>query len=173
MVEKNEIVELTRPSHRFMFLSYNFNYASRVLSIATKVTINQIVFAPVFNTYFFGMQALLAGESLEETWVRIQRTVPTSMVEFGQASGSAVTAFSFAFVPLEFRSVFAGAIAVGWQTYLSFLNRTAEDEERAIKTGVKVQELVGKLEGSMISIRIGRFISGGGGFGLLRRLDMH
>lgn len=38
----------------------------------------------------------------------------------------AVTAFSFAFVPLEFRSLFAGGIAIGWQAYLSALNKRAE-----------------------------------------------
>lgn len=29
----------------------------------------------------------------------------------------------------QYRSVFAGTIAVGWQTYLSWLNRQAEEEE--------------------------------------------
>lgn len=30
------------------------------------------------------------------------------------------------YIPLEYRSVFAGVIAIGWQTYLSYLNRLAE-----------------------------------------------
>lgn len=39
----------------------------------------------------------------------------------------------FAFIPLEYRPVFGGGIAVGWQTYLSYLNRRAEQsmERRA------------------------------------------
>ena len=130
---------------RFMFLSYNFNYASRLLSIATKVTVNQIVYAPTFNTYFFGMQALLAGESLEETWMRVKNTVPTSMVNSVKL-WPAVTAFSFTFIPIEFRSIFVGIIAVGWQTYLSFLNRSAEDEETALKHPTGIQNVVGSLE---------------------------
>ncbi|KAH8900127.1 Mpv17/PMP22 family protein [Thozetella sp. PMI_491] len=134
------------PSYKwFMFLSHNFNYASHVLSIATKVTVNQICFTPIFNSYFFGMQALLAGETLEETWIRIKKTVPISMMNSVKL-WPAVTAFSFTFVPMEFRSVFAGVIAVGWQAYLSFLNRQAEDEERAAKLLDAVQPVVGKLE---------------------------
>lgn len=40
----------------------------------------------------------------------------------------AVTAFSFMYVPPQFRNVFSGVIAVGWQTYLSWLNQKAARE---------------------------------------------
>ncbi len=110
---------------RFVWLSDNFNYPSRILSLATKVVVNQICFTPVFNTYFFGMQALLSGATLPETWERITKTVPVSCVNSCKL-WPAVTAFSFAFLPLEYRPVFGGVIAVGWQTYLSYLNRLAE-----------------------------------------------
>ena len=110
---------------RFVWLSDNFNYPSRLLSLATKVVVNQICFTPVFNTYFFGMQALLSGATLPETWERITKTVPVSCVNSCKL-WPAVTAFSFAFLPLEYRPVFGGVIAVGWQTYLSYLNRLAE-----------------------------------------------
>ena len=114
-----------------MFLSHNFNYPSRVVSVATKVVINQLCFTPVFNSYFFGMQAFLAGDGWDAVLTRIRRTVPVSFVN-SLKLWPAVTAFSFAFIPIEYRSVFAGVIAVGWQTYLAFLNRQAEvDGERA------------------------------------------
>ncbi|KAL1887454.1 hypothetical protein Sste5346_010203 [Sporothrix stenoceras] len=112
----------------FVYLAHNFNYSSRALSLLTKVSINQIVFTPIFNTYFFGMQALLAGESLQQSWARVQQTVPVSVVNSLKV-WPAVTAFSFTFVPLEYRSIFAGVFAVGWQTYLMFLNRKAEKAE--------------------------------------------
>lgn len=63
-----------------MYLSRAFNYPSQLLSLATKVIVNQIVFTPLFNTYFFGMQALLAGDTLLDAWERINNTVPTSFV---------------------------------------------------------------------------------------------
>ncbi|KAL2267338.1 hypothetical protein VTJ83DRAFT_4615 [Remersonia thermophila] len=116
--------------HWFVWLSENFNYRSRLLSIATKVVVNQICFTPVFNTYFFGMQALLSGATLAETWERIVHTVPVSCVNSCKL-WPAVTAFSFAFLPLEYRPVFGGVIAVGWQTYLSYLNRLAEQRVAA------------------------------------------
>lgn len=121
--------------HRFVWLAHSFNYTSRALSIATKVVVNQLCFVPVFNLYFFGMQALLAGENLKRTVEHVRRTVPTSFSNSCKL-WPGVTAINFAFIPLEYRSVFAGAVAVGWQTYLSFLNRQAEmqgEEGRASK----------------------------------------
>lgn len=114
--------------NRFLFLSRNFNYSSWLLSLATKITINQCLFTPLFNTYFFGMQSFLAGDNLPEVWDRIKRTVPTSIVNSLKV-WPAVSAINFTFIPIEYRSVFAGAIAVGWQAYLSWLNRLAEEAE--------------------------------------------
>ncbi|KAL0930644.1 dihydroorotate oxidase [Colletotrichum truncatum] len=119
------------PSYKwFIFLSQNFNYTSRLLSLGTKVVVNQVCFTPIFNSYFFGMQAFLAGDNFEQIIERIRRTVPVSIVNSCKL-WPAVTAFSFSFIPMEYRSVFSGVIAVGWQTYLSFLNRQAEAVEEA------------------------------------------
>ncbi|KAJ2906365.1 Mpv17/PMP22 family protein [Zalerion maritima] len=113
----------------FMWLAHSFNFASsRLLSIATKVVVNQLCFVPVFNSYFFGMQALLSGQSFEHAIDHIKRTVPTSFVNSWKL-WPAVTAINFAFVPMEYRSVFGGVVGVGWQTYLAFLNRQAELQE--------------------------------------------
>lgn len=110
---------------RFMFLSHNFNYSSKLLSLATKIAINQTFFTPLFNSYFFGMQSFLSGGSLSDIVDRIRRAVPTSIVN-SLKLWPAVTAFSFTFIAPEYRSAFAGVIAVGWQTYLAYLNRQAE-----------------------------------------------
>lgn len=128
-----------------MFLSRNFNYASRILSLVTKVVVNQLCFTPVFNSYFFGMQSFLAGDSMAEVWERIRRTVPVSFVN-SLKLWPAVTAFSFTFIPLEYRSIFAGVIAVGWQTYLSFLNRMAEEAEPSRKDEHSAPSLKPKIE---------------------------
>ncbi|KAK6819475.1 hypothetical protein PG987_015958 [Apiospora arundinis] len=117
------------PGHMwFVFLSRNFNYSSKVLSIAIKVAVNQAFFTPVFNTYFFGSQALLSGDTLQQSWDRVCATVPVSVVNSCKI-WPVVTAISFAYLPLEYRALFAGVVAVGWQTYLSFLNRQAEAVE--------------------------------------------
>ncbi|KAI0899553.1 hypothetical protein F4806DRAFT_492546 [Annulohypoxylon nitens] len=112
----------------FVWLSKSLNYGSHIVSIGIKIVVNQMVFTPVFNSYFFGSQALLAGDSVAETWDRIVRTVPVSWMNAWKL-WPAVLAFSFTYVPIAYRSVFSGAVAVGWQTYLSYLNRQAEIEE--------------------------------------------
>lgn len=115
--------------HWFVFLARNFNYTSKVFSIAVKVLVNQAVFTPIFNSYFFGMQSALSGASMREVVERIKHTVPTSLVNSWKL-WPAVTAFSFAFIRLELRPLFAGSIAIGWQAYLSLLNQRAVKMER-------------------------------------------
>ena len=106
----------------------HFNYSSKALSLASKVAVNQLAFTPIFNSYFFGMQSFLSGDDLPEVWERIQRTVPISFVNSCKL-WPAVTAFSFTVIHPQYRSIFAGFVAIGWQTYLSCLNRQAEEAE--------------------------------------------
>jgi hypothetical protein len=119
------------PSYNwFMFLHNNFNFQSKFLSILTKVSVQQAVFTPLFNTYFFSVHSLLAGASLEETFERLKVALPVS-ISNSVKLWPAVTAFSFMYVSPPFRSIFAGVIAVGWQTYLSWLNQKAAREVEA------------------------------------------
>jgi protein Mpv17 len=110
-------------------LGNNFNYGSKTLSIAVKVCVQQAVFTPVFNTYFFGMQAFLTGESPSGIVERIRAAVPVSMLN-SLKLWPAVTAVSFAFIMPQYRFMFSGIFAVCWQAYLSFLNRSEEKIER-------------------------------------------
>ena len=117
--------------NRFMFLGNHFNYpGARIRSITTKVIVQQIVFAPIFNTYFFGMQAILTGERPSGVSQRVKNAVPESVMN-SMKLWPAVTAFSFAFVAAQYRFMFAGIFAVIWQSYLSFLNRREEKDARA------------------------------------------
>jgi protein Mpv17 len=127
-----------------MFLGNHFNYTSKILSLTTKVTVNQLAFTPIFNSYFFGMQSFLSGDSLPEVWERIRRTVPVSFVNSCKL-WPAVTAFSFTFIDPQYRSIFAGFVAIGWQTYLSYLNRQAEEAEGRERVTRKVTEKPEKL----------------------------
>ena len=117
------------PSYKwFLFLGDHFNYRHHITSLCVKILVNQTFFTPVFNTYFFGMQTLLAGGGMEEAWRRVRDTVPVSWRNSWKV-WPAVTAFSFTFVAPQFRSVFAGVVAIGWQTYLSWLNMRAARQE--------------------------------------------
>ncbi|KAI0445878.1 hypothetical protein F4803DRAFT_92416 [Xylaria telfairii] len=109
----------------FSFLARSFNYSSAVVSVGVKVVVNQLTFTPLFNVYFFGAQALLSGDTAAEAWRRVCNTVPVSFINSCKL-WPAVTAFNFAFIPFEYRNIFGGVVAVGWQTYLSYLNGRAE-----------------------------------------------
>lgn len=93
-----------------------------------QVVVNQILFTPIFNSYFFGMHTLLAGASFDEIVERIRNTVPTSWINSCKL-WPAVTAFSFTYIPIQYRSIFGGVIAIGWQTYLNLLNQRAAAQE--------------------------------------------
>ncbi|KAF4301329.1 Protein SYM1 [Botryosphaeria dothidea] len=119
------------PSYRwFIFLGQSFNYSSKLLSLATKIFVNQLVFTPVFNTYFFSMHSLLSGATFEELVERVKIAVPVSWVNSCKL-WPAVTAFSFTFIQPQFRSIFAGFIAIGWQSWLTLLNQRAAAQEKA------------------------------------------
>ncbi len=130
------------PSYKwFLFLGNNFNYSSHLLSLCVKVLVNQTFFTPVFNTYFFGMQTLLSGGSWADAKERVWHTVPVSWKNSWKV-WPAVTAFSFTFIPWQYRNVFAGVIAIGWQTYLSWLNRREENRvhvEHAVEEKKEVE----------------------------------
>lgn len=84
------------------------------------------------------MQHLLSNPfsalSLTSLTTHIQNTVPQSWFNSCKI-WPAVTAFSFAFVPLEYRSLVAGVVAIGWQTYLSLLDQRAKRAERERRLG--------------------------------------
>ncbi|KPM42925.1 hypothetical protein AK830_g3590 [Neonectria ditissima] len=109
----------------FIFLSNHFNYASRWVTLAAKIVISQAVFTPTFNSIFFAAQAVLSGEGISGAIDRVKNCVPTTIITSAKF-WPPFTAFAFTFVPMEYRSIFTGFVAVGWQTYLSFVNRRAE-----------------------------------------------
>jgi len=110
------------PGYRwFMWLGSRFNYPSKVLSIATKVVVQQLVFATVFNSYFFTMQALLAGQGLAGVRERFRTAIPESIINSAKF-WPAVTAVNFAVISAPYRFLFAGGFAAAWQSYLSWLN---------------------------------------------------
>lgn len=120
------------PSYRyFIYLSSHFNYfKTHIANLTLKVALNQLTFAPMFNCYFFGMQSLLSLETPQPEAMldRIKRTVPQSWL-MSCRFWPFVTAFSFTFIPIHNRSIFAGVMAVFWQTYLGIVNQRAVVQE--------------------------------------------
>lgn len=129
-----------------MYLHHNFNFASKPLSIMTKVCLQQFIFAPVFNTYFFCMQSLLSGASIGDSLERLKRALPDSLLNSVKL-WPIVQTINFMYVPPQFRSQFVGVVAVGWQAYLSWLNQKAarEVEIRDTISGSEAQSGTGVM----------------------------
>lgn len=125
--------------HWFLFLSHwrAISFPHRpYFSLVARILVHQIVFSPVFNTYFFSMQSLLSleGPQPEKAWARVKETVPTSVMNSWKF-WPLVTAFSFTFVRPRSRSVFGGVVAVGWQAYLGLLNERARWRDERVSVG--------------------------------------
>lgn len=87
---------------------------------------------------------LFSAEGAEHVVEHVKKTVPTSFVNSCKL-WPAVTAINFWVVPVDFRAVTAGIVAVGWQTYLSFLNRSVERDEEKEEMGLEeTMEVLGK-----------------------------
>jgi hypothetical protein len=120
------------------------------------VAVQQACFTPVFNTYFFSVHSLLGGATFEETWERLKKALPVSVTNSVKL-WPAVTAFSLVYVQPQFRNVFGGVIADGWQTYLSWLNQKAKHEvemaELAVAAAAQdtISEPANPLNGKMVS----------------------
>lgn len=82
---------------------------------------------------------MLSGATFAQAKQRVIDTVPRSWKNSWKV-WPIVTAFSFTFILPQYRNVFAGVIAIGWQTYLSWLNKSAEAME---------SENAGKVEGGL------------------------
>ncbi|KNG80572.1 hypothetical protein ANOM_010829 [Aspergillus nomiae NRRL 13137] len=115
------------PSHEwFLFLGRRFNYAySPTISLCAKVAANQLLYTPLFNVYFFAFHGLLSGEGLMGAAERVSNTVPTSIPR-SFLYWPFVTAFNFTYVQPQSRSAATSVFAVFWQSYLSWLNSSAE-----------------------------------------------
>lgn len=101
------------------------------------------------------MHSLLSGASLSETATRIRHTVPTSWVNSCKL-WPAVTAFMFVYVPIQYRSIFGGVIAIGWQTYLSLLNQRAA----AVEEAEGVEEVACEMRAPVAAARVGKIERG-------------
>lgn len=112
------------PSYQwYMFLGRNFNYAlGHWTGVTIKVLISQTVFTPLFNIYFFGMHSLLSGAGLRETERKVREKVPVSWKN-SWIVWPPLTAFSFTYIKPQNRNVFAGIVAIFWQSYLLYLNK--------------------------------------------------
>lgn len=139
-----------------------FSRFSKPIAVTARVLVNQIFFTPIFLTAFFSLQSLLTGSTGRETTEKLKTTLPGAYVNSCQL-WPAVTAINFWWIKLEYRSMFSGVIAIGWNSYLSYLNQqqvqqTAKIEE--LQESPKGLQAQPKEESSMITRIIEGFKQG-------------
>lgn len=102
----------------FNFLARRVTFSNKRVETAARVFIDQSVFAPTMIAMFLSSMATMEGasakERLEKTWWPALRT--NWMV------WPFVQTINFAFLPLQYRVLFANVISIGWNSYLSWVN---------------------------------------------------
>ncbi|KAF8455933.1 hypothetical protein BGX38DRAFT_1087978, partial [Terfezia claveryi] len=160
---------LSAPSYRwFLYLSDLFSPRfPKPVAVALRVMINQLCFTPVFLTAFFSLQSFLTGATAEETKERLQETLPAAYKNSCQL-WPAVSAINFYWIKFEYRSVFSGVVAIGWNAYLSYLTqkRVAEEDiglEDLVPVRVPEEQLKRRMAsfGQKIEMAVGEVMAGG------------
>lgn len=140
-----------------LFLIYLFILFFFYKGLLTRVTLDQAIFAPCFITTFFVGQALLEGQeksqileklgdvninfSLKIFYLKdivllniniflptqyLQAFVPTLINNY--KLWPAVQLLNFHFIPLNYRTLVVNCVALGWNTYLSVINKKSSDK---------------------------------------------
>ncbi|SCO86167.1 uncharacterized protein FRV6_10294 [Fusarium oxysporum] len=116
-----------------MFLGHRFNYESAPLSTGVKALVNQAIYTPLVNVYFFGAHAFLSGENVATASKRIETgvalNIPRSILYW-----PLVTTLNFTYVQSQSRSIAASTAAVFWQSYMSYLNHRVETQNNNLET---------------------------------------
>ncbi|RGB34606.1 hypothetical protein C1646_624383 [Rhizophagus diaphanus] len=98
-----------------------------MLGLLTRVTLDQAIFAPCFITTFFVGQALLEGQENSQILEKLGDTfVPTLINNY--KLWPAVQLLNFHFIPLNYRTLVVNCVALGWNTYLSVINKKSSDK---------------------------------------------
>ncbi|GBB87253.1 hypothetical protein RclHR1_01370014 [Rhizophagus clarus] len=96
------------------------------LGLLTRVALDQAIFAPCFITTFFVSQALLEGQEKSQILEKLRDAfVPTLINNY--KLWPAVQLINFQFVPLNYRTLVVNIVALGWNTYLSVINKKSSD----------------------------------------------
>ncbi|CAO3627684.1 unnamed protein product [Cunninghamella blakesleeana] len=106
----------------YRFLEHNIRASTPFKTLASKVAIDQIFFAPTFIGVFFCTQGLFEGKSIQEIKDKLNHGY-TSAVINNYKLWPAVQFFNFYFVPLNHRLMVTNLVALGWNSYLSIINR--------------------------------------------------
>jgi protein Mpv17 len=114
----------------FTWLARSFNGGSYVRSLGIKILLQQVVFMPLVQTYFFSTQILLSGGSITEAKQRVVDALPVTWINSWKV-WPAVMLLNLLWVPLQYKSIFNSLVGLGWQTYMAWVNQRADAREKS------------------------------------------
>ncbi|ORX47969.1 Mpv17/PMP22 family protein [Hesseltinella vesiculosa] len=109
-------------SNWYRFLELNIRRSTPLRTLAARVGLDQLVFAPCFIAFFFAAQGTLEGKTVNEIKVKLEHGYSSALFN-NYKLWPAVQFANFYFVPLQHRLLVTNIVALGWNSYLSWVNQ--------------------------------------------------
>ncbi|GAN11049.1 protein sym1 [Mucor ambiguus] len=109
-------------SNWYRFIDKKVTTKNAFQGLATKVVLDQFIFAPFFIAAFFTGQGIFEGKSLQEIKDKLSSGYTTALVG-NYKIWPAVQVVNFYFTPLNYRLMVTNVVALGWNAYLSTVNQ--------------------------------------------------
>ncbi|EGF77271.1 hypothetical protein BATDEDRAFT_14086 [Batrachochytrium dendrobatidis JAM81] len=91
-------------------------------ALLARVSLDQLLFAPTFIGIFFAATGIMENRTMDEIKAKLVKGYPDALIGNYQL-WPAVQLINFYVVPVHHQALFVNVIALGWNTYLSVLNR--------------------------------------------------
>ncbi|KAI8079725.1 sym-1 [Halteromyces radiatus] len=108
-------------SNWYRVLEHNVKGSTPVKALLKKVAVDQFLCAPVFIGVFFSVQGWMEGKSVEEIKQKLDHGYTTAVIN-NYKLWPAVQLVNFYFIPLNHRLMMTNLVALGWNSYLSWIN---------------------------------------------------
>ena len=108
----------------YRFLSANVKMSSPLKTLCAKVCLDQFVFSPVSIAVFFTANSLMEGKKYDEIKLKLKKTYTTALLNNWKL-WPAVQFINFSIVPVNYQSIVVNTVALGWNSYMSSLNKSA------------------------------------------------
>ncbi|KAF1802970.1 hypothetical protein FB192DRAFT_1365801 [Mucor lusitanicus] len=109
-------------SNWYRFIDRKVTTKNAFQGLATKVVLDQFIFAPFFIAAFFTGQGIFEGKSLQEIKDKLSSGYTTALIG-NYKIWPAVQVVNFYFTPLNYRLMVTNVVALGWNAYLSTVNQ--------------------------------------------------
>jgi protein Mpv17 len=110
----------------YRFLNKNIVFRSPIGQLVTRVAMDQFIFAPSFLFLFFSYNGLMEGQSIDKIKEKFRKGYWPALVG-NWTVWPLVQLVNFRFVPLHYQTVVVNSVALGWNSYLSMLNKRSSN----------------------------------------------